>query len=183
MKSYFQKLVITPRARALLVVVICLAVLGLVLRGAFAPGHTLHDIGLLLSMLWFVLVIWAATFFFSKANPIGPDAINFKPGKPVVPHRRGTLTLIQQDATASQAFEVAPGEFVFICVVNAHGFLARVHFGVDEIAALKQSQSVNVAVQFRAPSLALPALSDAAEIAVYVKDLRVGTLVLEKNEL
>ncbi|MDM0048000.1 hypothetical protein [Variovorax sp. J22R115] len=142
------------RRRLIVIILLCVAIGGAVMRHFAAPGSTLRDIGTLLMLLWVPIIGNVIAWLIARIRrPAAPPPSPFDERRAFEPHARVELTL-RQPKLPSHDTPVAEGEHRCALVVDNEAFSAR--WWVRPGEAFRRGTAQTLEVEFLAPALALP---------------------------
>lgn len=153
---------IQARRKLIVIILLCVAVCGAVIRQRAMPGTTLRDIGTLLMLLWIPIVgniiAWLVAQIRRKPPAALPStaaaaATDFDPAAPFAPQLQVSLTL-RPPQLPSEDVPVAEGQYRCALVVDNQGFTAR--WVVQPGQSMRRGQAQEIGIEFLSPALALP---------------------------
>ena len=159
---------IQARRKLIVIILLCVAVGGAIVRQRATPGTTLRDVGTLLMLLWIPIVgniiAWLVAQIRRKPSSApsapttpgtsaGATATDFDPDAPFAPQLRVSLTL-RPPQLPSEDVPVAEGQYRCALVVDNQGFTAR--WVVQPGELLRRGQAQEIGIEFLSPAIALP---------------------------
>ena len=157
------------RRRLIVVILLCVAVAGAVVRHYAAPGSTTRDIATLLMVLWVPIIGNVIAWLIGKwprrkppASPPGFDALDA-----FTPAALAEITF-RKPALPSQDTPIAPGEYRCALVLDKEGFSAR--WMVPAGDALQRGAPAALEVEFLSPAIALPRFQPGTNFRVLIGD-------------
>jgi hypothetical protein len=163
---------IQARRRVIVIVLLCVAVGGALLRNFATPGSTARDIGTLLMVLWLPVIGSIIGWLIAKLRRKAPEAVSdFEAGRAFQPHALVELTMRASQLPADDV-PIAEGEYRCALVVGNEGFSAR--WFVAPGRTLQRATAQTLEVEFLAPALALPSFPRDAAFRMLVGDSFVG---------
>ncbi|MES2534029.1 MAG: hypothetical protein V4636_23490 [Pseudomonadota bacterium] len=151
---------IQARRKLIVIILLCVAVCGAVIRQRATPGTTTRDIGTLLMLLWIPIVgniiAWLVAQIRRKppaALPSTTAATDFDPAAPFAPQLQVSLTL-RPPQLPSEDVPLAEGQYRCALVVDNQGFTAR--WVVQPGESMRRGQAQDIGIEFLSPALALP---------------------------
>jgi hypothetical protein len=160
---------IQSRRKLIVILLLCVAVGGALLRH-FAPApSTTRDVGTLLMLLWIPIVGNIIGWLIGRLRkPVAPVVSPFDDAAhPFTPQLHVTLTLRPPQLPADDTPIVA-GEHRCALVVDNEGFTAR--WFVAPGASFRRGEAQTLPVEFLAPALALPKFQPGAAFRMMVDD-------------
>jgi hypothetical protein len=156
------------RRRLIVVIFLCLAVAGAVIRHYAEPGSRLRDLGTLLLVLWLPLIGniigWLMRRWMTP-KPAPPAGFDLKPG--FTPHAHALITL-RRAAVPAANVPLAPGQYRAAIVTGNEGFSARWIVPQGEKMAREVERLVQL--EFLAPDKAQARLGPDTVFRVLVQD-------------
>lgn len=165
---------IQARRRLIVIVLLCVAVGGALLRHFAAPGSTARDIGTLLMVLWLPVIGSVIGWLMAKRRrkaPAGADPAGFEAKGAFHPHALVELTL-RPSQLPSEDTPIAEGEYRCALVVDNEGFSARLFVAPGR--AFRRGTAQALEVEFLAPAVALPRFRPDAAFRMLVGESFVG---------
>ncbi len=150
---------IQARRKLIVIILLCVAVGGAIVRHRATPGTTTRDIGTLLMLLWIPIVgniiAWLVAQIRRKppATSGTAAAADFDPAAPFAPQLQVSLTL-RPPQLPSEDVPVAEGQYRCALVVDNQGFTAR--WVVQPGQLLRRGQAQEIDIEFLSPAIALP---------------------------
>ncbi|MEJ8856129.1 hypothetical protein WKW79_16230 [Variovorax robiniae] len=145
---------IQSRRKLIVIVLLCIAVAGALLRHFAAQGSMLRDIGTLLMLLWLPIVGNIIGWLIGRLRrPPAPEPPTFGGPETFAPHVWVELTL-RSTSVPSEDVPAAIGEHRCALVVGNDGFTARWFVRPGE--TVRRGQPHAVQIEFLAPALAMP---------------------------
>lgn len=170
------------RRRLIVVLLLCVAVSGALIRHFAAPGTTRHDIGTVMMLLWLPVIGQVVHWVFGKLRrrawgadaahagaPAGPPS--FDDATPFAPQVLAELTL-RPASLPSENFAIASGMHSCALVIGNQGFSARWLVGPGQ--TLRRGTPHSLPVEFLKPALAAPFFAPGASFRVLVGEAFVG---------
>lgn len=160
--------------RLAVAILLCLAVLGALVRH-FAPDPSLlRDFGTLLMVLWVPVVGNIIAFVVGRARrgaaPPAPEP-GFAADAPFRPQLQAEIRL-PEPALPSQPRRVAPGCYACVLLLGSEGFRAR--WQVAAGAELLRGQPSAHALEFLLPATALPRFAPGTSFRIVSGDTVIG---------
>jgi hypothetical protein len=157
------------RRRLIVVILLCVAVGGALVRHFAAPGSTLRDIGTLLMVLWVPIIGNVIAWLIGKRPRRAPPAepASFDAPSAFTPHLLVELTL-RPPGLPIHDVPLAAGEYRCALVIDNEGFSAR--WFVPQGEVLERGKPHALEVEFLAPELARPRFAQGADFRVLVGD-------------
>ncbi|WP_213955256.1 hypothetical protein [Variovorax sp. dw_954] len=163
---------IQSRRKLIVIVLLCVAVGGALLRQFAAQGSMLRDIGTLLMLLWLPIVGNIIGWLIARMRrPPAPEPQTFGGPETFHAHARVDLTL-RAASVPSEDVPVAVGEHRCALVVGNDGFSARWFVRPGE--TVRRGKSHPVQIEFLAPALALPRFQRDAVFRMLVGGAFIG---------
>jgi len=145
---------IQSRRKLIVIVLLCLAVGGALLRHFAAQGSMLRDIGTLLMLIWLPIVGNIIGWLIGRMRRApAPEPESFGGPETFAPHLWVDLTL-RATSVPAEDVPAATGEHRCALVVGNDGFTARWFVRPGE--RVQRGQPHAVQIEFLAPALALP---------------------------
>lgn len=166
------------RRRLIVILLLCVAVAGALIRHFSTADTTLHDVGTLMLLLWLPVIGQVVNWVFGKlrrkgapadtdlAVPAGPQQ-----AAPFTPQMLVELTL-RPSKLPAQDFAVAQGIYDCALVVGNQGFTARLRVASGE--TVRRGTPHAVQVEFLKPALALPCFTPGAPFRMLVGEAFIG---------
>lgn len=165
---------IQSRRKIIVIVLLCVAVLGGVIRHYAVPGTTTRNIGTLLLVLWVPVIGNVVGWLIGKARR-QPAAVaappDFAEGSPFVPQALVEFTL-RPAAVPAEDRLVPEGEHRCALVVDNQGFSARWFVAPGE--GFRRGQAKTLSVEFLAPATALPRFAPGTVFRMLVGEAFIG---------
>jgi hypothetical protein len=160
------------RRKVIVIVLLCVAVGGAVVRHYATPGTTTRDIATLLMVLWVPIIGNVIAWLISKRPRRAPSAPavmppSFDTAGVFTPHAHVELTF-RKPALPSQDVPIAPGEYRCALVIDKEGFSAR--WIVPPGDALERGKPAALEVEFLSPAMAQPKFAQGAVFRVLIGD-------------
>jgi hypothetical protein len=157
------------RRKLIVVILLCVAVTGALMRHYAERGSTTRDIGTLLMVLWVPIIGNVIAWLIGKrprrAPPVEPAT--FDAASTFTPHLRVELTL-RPPALRSHDVPLSAGEYRCALVVDNEGFSAR--WLVPQGDVLERGKPHVLEIEFLAPDIARPRFPHGAAFRVLVGD-------------
>jgi hypothetical protein len=162
------------RRKVIVIVLLCVAVGGAIVRHYATPGTTTRDIATLLMVLWVPIIGNVIAWLVSKRPRRAPRAAaaaaataspSFDTAGAFTPHAQVEL-IFRKAALPSQDVPIAPGEYRGALVVDKEGFSARWIVPAGE--ALARGKPAVLDVEFLSPAMARPKLAQGADFRVLI---------------
>lgn len=170
---------IQARRRLIVILLLCVALTGAVLRHLSAPGTTQRDVGTLLMLLWIPVIGNVIAWLISKvkkrpaaavaATPT-PDPVAFE-DRPFAAHAQVELTL-RPAGVPAEDLPIAEGEHHCALVVGNEGFSARWQVGPGR--SFRRGTLQTLPVEFRVPATALARLQPGVAFRMLVGEAFIG---------
>ncbi|MET0541158.1 MAG: hypothetical protein ABWZ88_05330 [Variovorax sp.] len=162
---------IQARRQLIVIVLLCLAVGGGVVR-YFAAPSTFRDIATLLMLLWLPVIGNVIAWLVGKwRRPPPPAAPSFGPAADFSPHARVELTL-RPAAVPVEDTRIAEGEHRCSLVIGNDGFSVRWFVAPGDVVRRGQPHALDI--EFLAPAVALPRFQPTAAFRMLVGPAFVG---------
>ena len=159
------------RRKVIVIVLLCLAAAGAIVRQFAEPG-TLRNIGTLMMLLWLPIIGNIISWLVARIRrPAAPAAPDFEPGRAFHPHALVELTL-RTPMLPSEDTPIGAGEHRCALVLDNEGFSARWFVAPGE--AFRRGVARTVQVEFLTPALALPRFERDAAFRMLVGESFVG---------
>jgi len=157
------------RRKLIVVILLCVAVTGALMRHYAERGSTTRDIGTLLMVLWVPIIGNVIAWLIGKRPRRAPPAepATFDAASAFTPHLRVELTL-RPPALPSHDVPLSAGEYRCALVVDNEGFSAR--WFVPQGAVLERGKPHALEVEFLTPDIARPRFPRDAVFRVMVGD-------------
>jgi len=170
---------IQARRRLIVIILLCVAVGGALLRHFAAPASTARDVGTLLMLLWLPIIGNVVAWLVAKvrrpaaaaAAAVAVAPTGFDAAGAFQPHALVELTL-RPPELPSDNLPIAEGEHRCALVVDNEGFSAR--WFVAPGGAFRRGTAQTIQVEFLAPALALPRFPRDAAFRMLVGEFFVG---------
>ena len=164
------------RRKLIVIILLCVAVTGAVVRHYAERGTTTRDIATLLMVLWVPIIGNVIAWLIGKLprrapRPAQAEPVSFDARGAFTPHRRVALTL-RPAALPVHDVPLGAGEYRGALVIDKEGFSAR--WIVPQGEALARGEPHTIDIEFLSPDLALPRFAPDAEFRVLVDDLFVA---------
>ncbi len=160
------------RRKVIVIVLLCVAVGGAIVRQRATPGTTTRDIATLLMVLWVPIIGNVIAWLISKrprraprAPAVAAPSFDTAPG--FTPHARVELTF-RKPGLPSQDVPIAPGEYRGALVVDKEGFSARWLVPAGE--PLERGKAAVLDVEYLSPDVARAGLPQGADFRVLIGD-------------
>jgi hypothetical protein len=148
---------IQSRRKLIVVLLLCVAVVGAVMRHYAAPGSTYRNLGTLLMLIWLPvvgnIVGWLMARIRRPRAPAASAPPAIEPGAVFRPHALAELTLRPASVPAEDV-PIREGEHRCALVVDNQGFSVR--WIVPQGEPFRRGMARTVEVEFLAPDVALP---------------------------
>ena len=157
------------RRKLIVIVLLCVAVAGALMRHHAERGSTTRDIGTLLMVLWVPIIGNVIAWLIGKRPRRAPPAepATFDAASTFTPHLRVELTL-RPPALPSHDLPLSAGEYRCALVVDNEGFSAR--WFVPQGEVLERGKPHALEVEFLAPDIARRRFPQDAVFRVLVGD-------------
>jgi hypothetical protein len=157
------------RRKLIVIILLCVAVTGALMRHYAERGSTTRDIGTLLMVLWVPIIGNVIAWLISKRPRRAPPAepATFDAASTFTPHLRVELTL-RPPALRSHDVPLSAGEYRCALVVGNEGFSAR--WFVPQGDVLERGKPHALEVEFLTPDIARPRFPHDAVFRVLVGD-------------
>lgn len=160
---------IHSRRKLIVIILLCVAIAGAVVRHYAERGTTTRDIATLLMVLWVPIIgnviAWLIGRLPRRAPPLAPPSFDARGA--FTPHLQVELTL-RPPALPVHDVPLGAGEYRCALVVGNEGFSAR--WIVPQGEALARRKAHVLAIELLAPELAGPRFSQGADFRVMVGD-------------
>jgi hypothetical protein len=165
---------IHSRRKLIVILLLCVAVAGALIRQYTPRGSITHDIGTLLMVMWVPVIGNVIAWLIGKygkrpgstaAAPAGPSTFDAR--GPFTAHARVELTL-RPPALPSQDVPITPGEYRGALVLDTEGFSARWFVPPGEV--LQRGAPHALEIEFLAPAIAAPRFPRDTVFRVLVGD-------------
>ncbi|SFP64624.1 hypothetical protein [Variovorax sp. 770b2] len=157
------------RRKLIVIILLCVAVTGAVVRHYAERGTTTRDIATLLMVLWVPIIgnviAWLIGKLPRRAPP--PEPVTFDALGAFTPHLQVEVTL-RPTALPVHDVPLAAGEYRCALVIDNEGFSARWFVPPGEM--LERGKPHSLEVEFLAPALARPRFAQGADFRVLVGD-------------
>jgi hypothetical protein len=157
------------RRKLIVIILLCVAVAGALMRHYAERGSTTRDIGTLLMVLWVPIIGNVIAWLIGKRPRRAPPAepATFDAASTFTPHLRVELTL-RPPALRSHDVPLSAGEYRCALVVDNEGFSAR--WFVPQGDVLERGKPHALEVEFLTPDIARPRFPHGAVFRVLVGD-------------
>jgi len=157
------------RRKLIVVILLCVAVTGALMRHYAERGSTTRDIGTLLMVLWVPIIGNVIAWLIGKRPRRAPPAepATFDAASTFTPHLRVELTL-RPPALRSHDVPLSAGEYRCALVVDNEGFSAR--WFVPQGDVLERGKPHALEIEFLTPDIARPRFPHDAAFRVLVGD-------------
>ena len=166
---------IQARRKLIVILLLCVAVGGAVLRHLGAPGTTLRDVGTLLMLLWIPVignvVAWLVGKVRRKPVADAAPAADFDAAQPFRPQLQVELTLRPAGVPAEDV-PIAEGEHHCAFVIGNEGFSGK--WQVPEGGSFRRGTPQALQVEFLSPELALPKFRPGVVFRMLVGEAFIG---------
>jgi len=173
---------IQARRRLIVVILLCVALGGAVLRHLSAPGSTQRDVGTLLMLLWIPIIgniiAWlvnrmraARALRKTVAATAAAPAASPRPDTPFAPHAWVELTL-RPAGVPAEDLPIAEGLHHCALVIGNEGFSVRWQVGPGQ--SFRRGTRQTLPVEFMAPGAALPRLKPGVVFRLLVGEAFIG---------
>ena len=157
------------RRKLIVIILLCVAVTGAVMRHYAERGTTTRDIGTLLMVLWVPIIgnviAWLVSKRPRRAPP--PEPVSFDALSAFTPHLRVQITL-RPPALPVHDVPLPAGEYRCALVIDNEGFSAR--WFVPQGEVLDRGKPHTLEVELLTPELAKPRFVQGADFRVLVGD-------------
>lgn len=161
------------RRMLIVIILLCVAVTGAVVRHYAERGTTTRDIATLLMVLWVPIIgnviAWLIGKLPRRAPP--PEPVTFDAPEAFTPHLQVELTL-RPAALPIHDVPLAAGEYRCALVIDKEGFSAR--WIVPQGEVLDRGKPHALDIEFLTPQLARPRFAPGTDFRVLVDDLFVA---------
>ena len=163
---------IQSRRKLIVIILLCVAITGALVRHYAERGSTTRDIGTLLMVLWVPIIGNVIAWLIGKRPRRAPRPVTDAPPSfdtlgTFTPHALVELTF-RKPAIPSQDVPVAPGEYRCALVLDKEGFSAR--WVVPPGDALERGLPASLAIEFLSPALARPRFPEGTAFRVLIGD-------------
>ena len=173
---------IQARRKLIVILLLCVAVGGAVLRHLGAPGTTLRDVGTLLMLLWIPIIGNIIAWLVNRmraaralkkaaaamaATPAAPP----REDTPFAPHAWVELTL-RPAGVPAEDLPIAEGLHHCALVIGNEGFSVRWQVGPGQ--SFRRGTLQTLPVEFMAPEAALPRLRPGLAFRLLVGEAFIG---------
>lgn len=157
------------RRKLIVVILLCVAVTGALMRHYAERGSTTRDVGTLLMVLWVPIIGNVIAWLIGKRPRRAPPAepATFDAASTFTPHLRVELTL-RPPALRSHDVPLSAGEYRCALVVDNEGFSAR--WFVPQGDVLERGKPHALEIEFLTPDIARPRFPHGAAFRVLVGD-------------
>ena len=157
------------RRKLIVIILLCVAVTGAVMRHYAERGTTTRDIGTLLMVLWVPIIGNVIAWLIGKRPRRAPPAepASFDALGAFTPHLQVEITL-RPPGLPVHDVPLAAGEYRCALVIDNEGFSAR--WFVPQGEVLERGKPHALDVEFLAPDLARPRFPQGADFRVLVGD-------------
>lgn len=166
---------IQARRKLIVVLLLCVAVSGAVLRHLGAPGTTLRDVGTLLMLLWIPVIgnviAWLIGQLRRKPATDAAPAAAVDVLQTFRPQLEVELTL-RPAAVPAEDLPIAEGEHHCAFVIGNEGFSGK--WRVPEGGSFYRGTPQRLEVEFLAPALALPKFAPGVVFRMLVGESFIG---------
>ena len=166
---------IQARRKLIVVLLLCVAVGGAVLRHRGAPGTTLRDVGTLLMLLWIPVIgnviAWLIGQLRRKPATDAAPAAAVDALQTFRPQLEVELTL-RPAAVPAEDLPIAEGEHHCAFVIGNEGFSGK--WRVPEGGSFYRGTPQRLEVEFLAPALALPKFAPGVVFRMLVGESFIG---------
>lgn len=157
------------RRKLIVIILLCVAVTGAVVRHYAERGTTTRDIATLLMVLWVPIIgnviAWLIGKLPRRAPP--PEPVTFDALGAFTPHLLADITL-RPPALPVHDVPLAAGEYRCALVIDNEGFSAR--WFVPQGEVLERGKAHALDIEFLTPDLAKPRFTQGADFRVLVGD-------------
>ena len=157
------------RRKLIVIILLCVAVTGAVVRHYAERGTTTRDIATLLMVLWVPIIgnviAWLIGKLPRRVPP--PEPVSFDALDAFTPHLRVEITL-RPPALPVHDVPLAAGEYRCALVIDNEGFSAR--WFVPQGELLDRGKPHTLEVELLTPELAKPRFAQGADFRVLVGD-------------
>lgn len=155
-----------------MIILLCVAIGGALLRHFSDPRSTAHDVGTLLMLLWLPIIGNIISWLVSKLRrPAASGPAGFDEAGAFTPHALVELTL-RPPQLPSEDRPVPEGEHRCHLVVGNDGFSARWFVRPGE--GFRRGEAKAIEVEFLAPAVALASFQDNAAFRMLVGESFIG---------
>ncbi|MDB5730143.1 MAG: hypothetical protein JWQ03_38 [Variovorax sp.] len=145
---------IQARRKLIVIILLCVAVGGALLRRFAEPASTMRDIGTLLMLLWVPIIGNIISWLVQRLRrSVAPEPSAFETRGVFTAHALVELTL-RAPQLPSEDIPIPEGEHFCALVLGHEGFSAR--WLVPSGQSLRRGQPHTLQVEFLAPTVALP---------------------------
>jgi hypothetical protein len=163
---------IQSRRKLIVIILLCVAVGGALLRQFAAPGSTIRDIGTLLMLLWVPIIGNVISWLIGRLRrPAPPAPSPFDERASFDPQLLVELTL-RPPLVPAEDIPVPAGEHRCALVIGNEAFSARWWVAPDR--SFRRGTSQTLEMEFLAPLLALPRFQPGASFRMLVGEAFVG---------
>jgi hypothetical protein len=167
---------IQSRRKLIVVILLCVAVVGAVMRHYGEPGSTYRNVGTLLMLIWLPvvgnIVGWLMARIRRPAAPAASALPAFvEPGTAFRPHALAELTL-RPAGVPAEDLPIHEGEHRCALVVDNQGFSVR--WVVPQGEPFRRGKVRTVEVEFLAPEAALPVFRADTAFRMLVGESFIG---------
>lgn len=163
---------IQSRRKLIVIVLLCVAIAGAVMRLRAAPGSTARDVGTLLMLLWVPIVGNVIAWLIGRLRrPAQPSPSPFDALGAFEPQLQVELTLRPPGVPAAD-LPVAAGEHRCAFVLGNEAFSAR--WWVPEGGSFRRGTVQLLEAEFLAPAVALPRFEAGTGFRMLVGDSFIG---------
>lgn len=163
---------IQSRRKLIVIILLCVAVGGAVLRQLATPGSTLRDIGTLLMLLWVPIIGNVISWLIARVRrPAPPAPSPFDERASFEPQLLVELTL-RPPLLPAEDIPVPAGEHRCALVVGNEAFSAR--WWVPPGLLFRRGTTQALEMEFLAPDVALPRFGPGASFKMLVGESFIG---------
>lgn len=163
---------IQSRRKLIVIILLCVAVGGAIMRQLALPGSTTRDIGTLLMLLWIPIIGNVISWLIARLRrPVAPEGSPFENRSAFEPQLLVELTL-RPPMLPAEDVPVPAGEHRCALVVGNEAFSAR--WWVQPDRSFRRGSTQALEVEFLAPQLALPRLLPGASFKMLVGESFIG---------
>jgi hypothetical protein len=164
---------IQSRRKLIVIILLCVAIGGALVRQYAERGSTMRDIGTLLMVLWVPIIGNVIGWLIGKIPRRAPPAepVSFDAAGAFTPHLRVELTL-RPTALLSHNVPLSAGEYRCAMVVGNEGFSAR--WFVPQGAVLERGRPHTLEVELLTPDTAKARFPEGEAFRVLVGDSFIG---------
>ena len=163
---------IQSRRKLIVIILLCVAIGGALLRYFTVPRSTAHDVGTLLMLLWLPIIGNVITWLVGKMRrPAEAAPAVFEEGSVFKPHALVELTLRPPQLPIEDK-PIGEGEHLCHLVLDNQGFSVRWLVRPGEL--MRRGQPHPTEIEFLSPALALPRFQPNASFRMMVGESFIG---------